>query len=132
MNTIPFIPSSTSPTGWVNLPSLGASVPCNTSFYFKNGGNGNGTSYSAFVNYFQIRFPNLTGSFNYNLSTNDFEIYALAGFGATGSYHYNINQFPLSCPDPSGSKIYSYIGGTPTVHTSSYFVGGNPTLTIDP
>lgn len=132
MNTIPFIPSSTSPTGWVNLPSLGASVPCDTSFYFRNGGNGNGTAYAAFVNYFQIRFPNLTGSFNYNLSTNDFEIYALAGFGGTGSYQYNINQSPLSCPDPSGSKIYSYIGGTPTVHTASYFVGGNPTLTIDP
>jgi hypothetical protein len=81
---------------------------------------------------YQVRFPNLTSSFNYTTSTNDFEVYAFAGYGVTGSNNSTTNVYPLPCPDPSGSKIYSYIGGVGTVHTSSYFIGGNPTLVIDP
>ena len=127
-----FISSPNSSTGWVNLPSLGASLPCNTGSYFISDGNDNGIKYASIVSYFQIRFPHLTGSFNYSTSTNDFEIYSLAGFGPSGSIHYDPQAFPLLCPDPSGSKIYSYIAGVPTVYTSSYFVGGSPTLIIAP
>jgi hypothetical protein len=50
----------------------------------------------------------------------------------TGSLNINLNQYPIPCPDPSGSLIYSYIGGVATVYSASYFVGGSPTLTIDP
>jgi hypothetical protein len=133
IKTIPFISSSQSPTGWVNLTTLSASLPCNITPYQKNLNLPGLQLYrAAAVGGWQVRYPNLTSSFNYSISTNDFEIYALTGFGPTGSYNYTPNAFPLPCPDPSGSKIYSYIGGTPTVYTSSYFVGGNPTLVIDP
>jgi len=130
--TMPFISSSQSPTGWVNLTTLEASIPCDTSFYFPTTEYSYGFDKKAYIAAYQIRYPNLTGSFNYSLSTNDFEIYALTGNGATGSLLQTSNVSPLPCPDPSGSKIYSYIAGVPTVYTSSYFVGGNPTLVIDP
>jgi hypothetical protein len=82
---------------------------------------------------YQIRFPNLTGSFNYSTSTNDFEIYAWAGYGNTGSIHYTTGVSPAPCPDTSGSKIYSYIGGVATMLSSSHFWNGvTPTLVIDP
>jgi hypothetical protein len=134
-NTIPFISSSTSTTGWVNLPSLGATLPCNTIPYFlKSGGNGDGgVVFGAFTNWYTVRFPNLTGSFNYSLSTNDFEIYSSTGFGLTGSLNQAQNVFPTPCPDVSQSKIYSYIGGVATMFTSSQFWNGTtPTLIIDP
>ena len=133
VKTIPFVPSSASLSGWVNLTTLSASLPCDMTPYQKNIYQpGLILNRAAAVGGWQIRYPNLTSSFNYSISTNDFEIYALAGFGPTGSYNYTNNVYPLPCPDPSGSKIYSYIGGVSTVYTSSYFVGGNPTLIIDP
>jgi hypothetical protein len=134
INTIPFISSSQSPTGWVNLPSLGASLPCSLSFYpyAENFSAFYGGTYFGVFTRYQVRFPHLTSSFDYSLSTNDFEIYSQANNTSTGSINYSPNTFPLPCPDPLGTKIYSYIGGVATVYSSSYFVGGSPTLVIDP
>jgi hypothetical protein len=134
ITTVPFIPSSQSPTGWVNLSTLSASIPCDLTPYVRPINlPGLQLFYGGTIAGYQVRFPNLTSSFNYSLSTNDFEIYSLAGFGVTGSMNQTPNVNPLPCPDPTGSLIYSYIGGVATVHTASYFVGGvAPTLIIDP
>ena len=133
-HTIPFIPSPSSPTGWVNLPSLSGSVPCNFNeypeyqYFFDSG-----WFYKGHVFAIQARFPHLTGSFNYSLSTNDFELYSISNLTNTGSFDITPNQYPLLCPEPSGSLIYSYIGGVATVYSASYFAGGvAPTLIIDP
>jgi hypothetical protein len=134
INTIPFISSSQSTTGWVNLPSLGASLSCSLLPYpIATNGTAFGGSYYARFNSYQVRFPSLTGSFDYSLSTNDFEIHALSNFGPTGSINETPNVSPLPCPDPKGALIYSYIGGVATVYTSSHFwQGNNPILVIDP
>jgi len=133
IKTIPFVPSPQSPTGWVNLPTLAASLPCNTTPYLiAQDMPGLQLNYVGYIGAWQVRFPNLTSSFDYSLSTNDFEIYSLTGFGSTGSLNQTQNVYPIPCPDPTGSLIYSYIGGVATVHTSSYFTGGNPILVIDP
>ena len=134
VTTVPFIPSSQSPTGWVNLSTLSASIPCDLTPYVRPITlPGLQLYYGGAIAGYQVRFPNLTSSFNYSTSTNDFEIYSLVGFGVTGSINQTPNMWPNPCPDPSGSKIYSYIGGVATVHTASYFVGGvAPTLIIDP
>jgi len=132
VSTIPFVPSPSSPTGWVNLTNLMTTIPCNFDPY------GNYTSLPwdglllvANKMYYKVRFPSLTGSFNYSLSTNDFEVYTQTNISNTGSYDVT-NAYPIPCPDPSSSLIYSYIGGVPTVYSASYFVGGSPTLIIDP
>lgn len=132
-HTIPFVSSPSSPTGWINLTSLSSSLPCNfneypNQAYFYD----SGWFYKGFTLGIQARFPHLTGSFNYSLSTNDFELYSITNLTNTGSLDVTLGQFPYVCPEPSGSKIYSYIGGVPTVYSASYFVGGSPTLTIDP
>ena len=128
--TMPFISSPSSPTGWVNLTSLSSSLPCNfneypiqaPSFYDQ------GWAYKAGIFGIQVHFPTLTSSFNYSLSTNDFELYSLTNVTSTGSI-----DRAFTCPDISGSLIYSYIGGVATVYSASYFAGGvAPTLTIDP
>jgi len=132
--TIPFVSSLSSPTGWTNLTSLSSSIPCdftkypNPSAYFWDMGWWYIGSYFGL----QVRFPHLTSSFNYTTSTNDFEIYTITNLTGTGSRDLSTNQYPAPCPETSGSLIYSYIGGVPTVYSSSYFVGGSPTLTIDP
>lgn len=132
VSTIPFVPSPSSPTGWVNLTNLMTTIPCNFDPY------GDYTSLpwdgllaKAYKLYYKVRFPSLTGSFNYSLSTNDFEVYTQTNISDTGSYDVS-NIYPAPCPDPSSSLIFSYIGGVPTVYSSSYFVGGSPTLIIDP
>jgi hypothetical protein len=121
VHTIPFISSS---NGWTNLPSLGGPLPCDLTPFSQRI-----QSYMlAFYGKWQIRFPHLTGSFNYSLSTNDFEVYALSGPASpiTGS---TINV--SSCP--TGSLIYSYIGGVATMYEPSYFANGTyPSLTIAP
>jgi hypothetical protein len=133
VTTVPFISSSQSPTGWVNLSTISASLPCDYTPYVRAIGlPGLQLYYGGTIAGYQVRFPNLTSSFNYTTSTNDFEVYSFVGYGVTGSNNQTPNVYPLPCPDPSGSKIYSYIGGVGTVHSSSYFVGGNPTLIIDP
>ena len=141
-HTVPFISSSLSSTGWTNLSSLIASVPClpaATSSFIYPFDHPRGGSYIGYTSGYQIRFPHLTSSFNYafgpgnSYSTNDFEIYALTGkFGGTGSLNQTPNVFPHICPDPSGSLIYRYSGSIATVYSSSYFAGGSPTLVIDP
>jgi hypothetical protein len=131
--TIPFIPNPSIPGSWNNLFSLSGSIPCDFSEYpVRNALNDSGWGYVGYVLGVQVRFPNLTSSFNYSLSTNDFEIYSLTNLTATGSYDVTPYVYPLPCPDPFSSLIYSYIGGVPTVYSASYFVGGSPTLTIDP
>ena len=143
-HTVPFISSSTNPSGpqWTNLNSLIASVPClpaATSSFIYPFDDIRGGSYIGYSSGYQIRFPHLTSSFNYafgpgnSYSTNDFEIYALAKFGSTGSLNQTPNVFPYICPDPSGSLIYRYSGSIATMYSSSYFFGGvAPTLVIDP
>jgi len=133
--TMPFISSSQSPTGWSNLTSLSSSLPCNTAPYHPSNMYGSGLANEAYLFLYQVRFLHLTNSFNYTAgnSTNDFEIYSLSNYGyGTGSFSLTQGVYPYPCPEPSGSKIYSYIDGVPTVYTSSYFIGGNPTLIIDP
>jgi len=129
INTVPFISSS---NGWVNLPSLGNSLPCDISMFPRKSNDFKGVTLNAYYGRYQVVFPHLTSSFNYSLSTNDFEIYALSGPACpvTGSFveFYNPSQV---CP--TGSLIYSYIGGVATMHSSSYFWQGNaPTLYIAP
>lgn len=133
-HTIPFISSS---NGWVNLPSLGAFIPCSDktgSYPISYSHSHLGLCYAGTIQGLSVRFLNLTSSgFNYSLSTNDFEIYAESGYGSTGSLYATQNTTVIPCPDPSSSLIYSYIGGVATVHTSSHFwQGNNPILVIDP
>ena len=127
IHTVPFISSS---TGWVNLTSLQTAIPCITSS-FPNPNNASPTyaSYYGSTYGYQVRFPNLTSSFNYSTSTNDFEIYSYVGSGSAGTFN-NIPNSP--CPN-SPTKIYSYIGGVATMYTSSYFWNSTtPILVIDP
>ena len=134
IHTIPFISSS---MGWVNLPSLGTTALCSnkTGSYPIELNHGTlGLCYMGKITGYSVRFPHLTSSgFDYSLSTNDFEIYAEAGYGLTGSVHATENIFPAPCSDPSSSLIYSYSGSTATVITSSHFWNGvAPTLIIAP
>jgi hypothetical protein len=138
VNTLPFISSS---NGWVNLPNLGASLPCNTGSYpigFQN--SIYGWCQGAAVASYSVRFPHLGGNgFDYSLSTNDFEIYAASGFGPTGSFNANsvfnnsLNPYSYPCPPTTQSLIYSYSASVATMFTSSQFWNGTtPTLIIDP
>ena len=131
-HTLPFLSSSQSSTGWVNLPNLGTFIPCSD----KTGSYSiaTGIVHAAKTVGYSVRFLHLTSSgFDYSLSTNDFEIYTEAGFGITGSSESTSNVQPSPCPDPLSALIYSYIGGVATVHTSSHFwQGNNPILVIDP
>jgi len=134
-HTIPFISSSQSPTGWVNLPLLGASLPCDfTSYPGSSFFSADGIFIKGSTGFYQVRFPHLGGNgFDYSLSTNDFEIYSLSNNTTTGSYDETQYVYPLPCPDPLGALIYSYIGGVATMYSSSYFWQGNtPTLNIAP
>jgi hypothetical protein len=132
--TVPFIPDLSNPGSWINLTNLSASLSCSTTPYSNPQIYGQDAylNYGGFISAYTARFPNLTSSFNYSLSTNDFELYSKVGFGATGSINSTTNVWPPPCPDPLQRKIFSYIGGVSTVHSASYFVGGTPTLIIDP
>jgi hypothetical protein len=132
--TVPFIPDLSNPGSWINLTNLSASLSCSTTPYIypQIFGLDAYLSYGGFTNSYTARFPNLTSSFNYSLSTNDFELYTKVGFGATGSINGTTGVWPPPCPDSLQQKIFSYIGGVSTVHSASYFVGGSPTLIIDP
>ena len=124
VNTIPFIPDASNPGSWINLPSLAATLPCDFSVFIRNG-----SGYSGYWGKWKVRFPNLTSSFNYTLSTNDFQIYASSGpaYPITGGYLPSYNS---SC---TGSLIYDYIGGVATMYNPSYFAGGSPpTLVVMP
>jgi hypothetical protein len=132
--TVPFIPDLSNPGSWINLTNLSASLPCNTTpyIYAGSGIGDQALTYGGYILGYSVRFPNITSSFNYSLSTNNFELYSLVGYGTTGSQNYYTAGWPPPCPDPSQQKIFSYIGGVSTVHSASYFVGGTPTLIIDP
>lgn len=131
-HTIPFISSS---NGWTNLPTLGAFIPCSaqTGSYPITYNNGSlGLVYMGKVKGYTARYLHLGGNgFDYTLSTDDFELYAEAGFGPTGSSNATTIS-PYPCPDPLTAKIYSYIGGVATMYSSSHFWNGTtPTLVID-
>ena len=131
VHTMPFISSSTSPTGWTNLTSLFTKLPCNFTPYEHNynGYLETGVWGRGYVSQYQVRFPHLTSSgFNYSLSTNDFEIYTITNQTSTGSLDWY--YWPYACP--TGSLIYRYSSSIATVYSASYFVGGSPTLIIDP
>jgi hypothetical protein len=99
ITTVPFIPSSQSPTGWVNLSTLSATIPCDLTPYVRPINlPGLQLFYGGTIAGYQVRFPNLTSSFNYSLSTNDFEIYAFSGFGPTGSLNKTSGVFPPALP----------------------------------
>ena len=122
-NTLPFISSS---NGWVNLPTLGAN-PCPTLIsssmpYNFDVGNwiNNGFLYEGKEAGFLMRFPNLTASSDW------FQIYT-----AVSSSNGYANAFPALSPIP-GQMIYEYSASIGTVYSSSYFVNGAPTVTIDP
>ena len=145
-HTIPFISSSTSPTGWTNLPSLGAFINCSnrtSSYPVPVYGMNEGLNYSGHTFQIQSVFPHLSSSFNYafgpgnSYSTNDFLLYSHLNLNVTGGL-LNNNLHPYSyiaanTPCPTGSLIYSYLGGVATVYDPFYFLGGvAPTLNIDP
>jgi hypothetical protein len=137
--TMPFISSSTSTTGWVNLTHLSSSIPCNFTPYSPVYKFNYYSSFEASIVGLQVRYPHLTSSFNYafgpgnSYSTNDFEIYALLNPQITGSLVTLSNTWPPDCPESSGSLIYRYSGSIATMYSSSYFFGGvAPTLVIDP
>ena len=122
--TLPFI---SSPTGWVNLPSLGgvpcpslisSSMPYETSWApnanFANPGCViHGIEYGVYIN-----FPDLTGSSDW------FQLYTQV----SSSNGYTVDQWNLI----PGQMIYEYTASIGTVYSSSYFVNGAPIVTIDP
>jgi hypothetical protein len=118
------------------LPSLGTFIPCSDktgSYPIELNHSILGLVYLGKTTGYSVRFPSLTSSFDYSLSTNDFEIYAEAGFGVTGSSYATTGSTPPPCPDPLSALIYSYSASVATVYTSSHFwQGNNPTLIIDP
>jgi hypothetical protein len=129
---MPFVPNPSTPGTWTNLTTLSASLSCPLIYppAFSNLPYHN-IYYQAFTAYYQYKFLNLSSSFNYNFnggqSTNDFELYALTGLGATGSV-----SNPVLCPQNPSDIIYSYIGGVTTIHQPNFFINGAPTLIIDP
>jgi hypothetical protein len=145
-HTIPFISSSTSPTGWTNLPSLGAFIQCSNrtgSYPVTLHGMPEGLMYSGHTSQIQAVFPHLSSSFNYafgpgnSYSTNDFLLYSHLNLNVTGGLlNNNLHRFAYfnaNVPCPTGSLIYSYLGGVATVYDPFYFLGGvAPTLNIDP
>lgn len=121
-NTLPFISSS---NGWVNLPTLEAN-PCPTlvSSSMPYGLDvGNNWSNNGFYNEgmeagFLMYFPNLTSSSDW------FQIYTVV---SSSNGYYNSPHAPTP-----GQMIYEYSASIGTVYSSSYFVNGAPTVTIDP
>jgi hypothetical protein len=114
--TLPFISSSGSPTGWVILPNL-ADNPCPSYADSLPYGTNSGTSarYNyGYGYYYNVVWPNL------NTNPDDFQIYSRV-----------TNNTGTLTASP-GSLIYQYIGGVATVIQPQFFVGGAPTLTIDP
>jgi hypothetical protein len=91
--TIPFIPDASNPGSWINLSNLSGSIPCDFSKYpSRTDYLDSGWLYMGYYLGIQVRFPNLTGSFNYSLSTNNFEVYALTNLTNTGSQNITPNQ----------------------------------------
>lgn len=125
-NTLPFVSSPSSPTGWVNLPSLGTSpCPSITSSMPIIGTTNPNSQNTGVWRYarelgFTIYFPDLINS------PNNFELYTkVTGSGGAGFTGWE-------CP-PQGYKIFEYSSSISTVYTSSYFLNGNtPLVTIVP
>ena len=128
--TLPFISSVSSPTGWVNLPTLEA-VPCPTlisssmPYLISSGGATSGAYYTGTEFQYIFHFPNiLTDPSWFKLYTN-----------VTSSNGLKIVSNQYANPPQSGIHphlIYEYSASIGTVYSSSYFNDGAPILTIDP
>jgi len=128
--TLPFISSVSSPTGWVNLPTLEA-VPCPTlisssmPYLISSGGATSGAYYTGTEFQYIFHFPNiLTDPSRFKLYTN-----------VTSSNGLKIVPNQYANPPQSGIHphlIYEYSASIGTVYSSSYFNDGAPILTIDP
>ena len=123
--TLPFVSSS---NGWVNLPSLGGNPcpslvsssmpitrPVNNIFY------SNGSYYDGTEEGFFMYFPNLTASSDW------FQIYTMV----SSSNGQSVSPNTTFSPSP-GYMIYQYSASIGTVYSSSFFVNGSPTVTIQP
>jgi hypothetical protein len=122
ISTIPFISSPGSSTGWTILPSLGGTLCTsliNPHLPFSSPSNYD-SGYSIFGYYFgaNTSFPNLTGSAS-NPMNDDFKIFTRV-IDNSGNI---VNPQQL---------IYTYSSSIATVNQPQFFVGGNPTLTIEP
>lgn len=121
MVTVPFIPDALNSGSWVNLFSLsGSACPdwftkFSSSIHYPNH---TGPIYNAFYYDISSVFPNLSESITFT-GNDDFNLYTrvIDNSGA-------LQASPL--------LIYSYSQSVATVHQPSFFVGGSPTLTIDP
>jgi hypothetical protein len=126
LETVPFIPSAASPTGWSNLPQLGG-TPCPAwssslgSGSFMNTVNSYNFGGGFIGKYFNLNytFPNVTASAN--IMNNDFKLYTQVTDNSGDTIPY-ANQL----------LIYTYSQSVATVNQPSFFVGGAPTLTIQP
>jgi hypothetical protein len=111
VETLPFIASPTSTTGWVTLPSLGGN-PCPSYGDHLTYSNNTG-QFLGYSCYYQIEFPDV------DANPDDFKVYSRV-----------TSNFGALVPSP-GVLIYQYIGGTATVFQPQFFVGGTPNLIID-
>ena len=124
LETVPFVPSTSSPTGWSNLPQLGG-TPCPGwsgslgSGSVMNSGGGPAYGNGFYGNYFILDyvFPNVTASAN--IMNNDFKLYTKV-INNSGDLQ------------PTNTLIYTYSQSIVTVNQPSFFVGGAPNLTIQP
>jgi hypothetical protein len=122
VQTIPFVPSAGSPTGWTILPNLGGTV-CSSSLIpsmpYSGGLNYNiGYSYQSYWYNVSMVFPNLIAN-STDPRNNDFKLFTqvINNSGSTVS---------------PAQLIYTYTSSVVTVNQPNFFAGGSPTLTIDP
>jgi hypothetical protein len=111
VETLPFISSSTSPTGWVTLPSLaGNPCPSYAEHLTQYPNVGQLIGYSC---QYETEFPDVDNN------PDDLKIYSRI-----------INNLGSFIPSP-GVLIYQYSGGVATVFQPQFFVGGSPVLVIE-
>lgn len=124
LETVPFVPSATSPTGWSNLPQLGG-TPCPAwSSSLGSGSFMNGAASYNLGGGFQGKYFNLNHTFlnvtaSANIMNNDFKLFT----------EITNNSGDTTSPQ---LLIYTYSQSIVTVNQPSFFVGGSPTLTIQP
>jgi hypothetical protein len=126
LETIPFIPSTASPTGWSNLPQLGG-TPCPAwssslgSGSYMNTVNGWDFGGGFLGRYFNLNYTFLNVTASANAMNNDFKLFTQI-IDNSGDLTTPANQL----------LIYTYSQSVATVNQPSFFVGGAPTLTIQP
>jgi hypothetical protein len=120
MVTVPFIPNALNPGSWTHLSALSGSACPDwlTKFSSSVQTSHTGPIHQAYYYDFSYVFPNLNDDINF-AGNNDFHLFTKVT-NNSGVLQAN----PL--------LIYSYSQSIVTVHQPSFFVGGTPTLTIDP